>query len=106
MGTDWGKILEMKFSRIILSLILIILIIVVAVGLFTTKPIEIWVLKFNEKDTKIIKDTISIIKYDTVYLNKKENVILKSEKMNDQTNVSSVNQKGGQTAREITNNTK
>lgn len=104
MGTDWGKILEMKISRIILSLILIILIIVVAVGLLTTKPIEIWILKFNEKDTKIIKDTVSVIKYDTIYLDKKENVILKPQKMKDQTNVSSVNQKGGQTARDITNN--
>ena len=106
MGTDWGKILEMKFSRIILSLILIILIIVVLVGLFTTKPIEIWVLKFNEKETKIIKDTVSTIKYDTIYLDRKENAILNPQKMHDQTNVSSVNQKGGQTAREITNNNK
>lgn len=57
MATDWGKILNMKFSKIILSIIAFLLLIIVLVGAFSNKHIKIWGLEFNEKQKT---DTVTI----------------------------------------------
>jgi hypothetical protein len=102
MGTDWAKLIAMRFVQIVLIAILIILFVTVMVGWFTKKPIDMWGLKFNTKDT------VHITKHDTITLYKYDDQGRKSAKLNGKSTqnaeVISNNQKGGQTAKEIHNN--
>ncbi len=70
MATDWGKILAMKFIKIVLICIVSIFAFVVIIGISTNKHINLWGLEFNANEPKIIaektnSDSSNIVKKDT-----------------------------------------
>ena len=69
MGTDWTNKIPVKILRIAFVILLVLLIVIIIVGLTTNKAIEVWVIKFNTKETVFRKDTTYLIRYDTILLN-------------------------------------
>lgn len=68
MATDWGKILASKFVKWIAAILLIMLVVVIGVGLFSNKPINLWGLSFNQEKTKYVHDTVESVIRDTIKL--------------------------------------
>lgn len=58
MGTDWGKILNMRIVKITLTLIITLIVTIVSFGLFTDKHIKIWFIEFNQRKEDLARDTI------------------------------------------------
>lgn len=68
-GTNWSEIINNRFVQFVVIVLLVIIGGVSAEGIFTNKPIKLWVIEFNRKDTafkyitNFIHDTIYVPRY-------------------------------------------
>ena len=99
---DYKDLLQDKYTKWIFRALLLVILIIVCIDWFKGKNIKIfWGLleTHNSDSIYVVKhDTISMIKYDTVVIKPQKLV-----KDATSTTVTSINQKGGQTAGQINN---
>jgi hypothetical protein len=75
MATDWAKFAAIKVVKILGIILVALFAIIVFAGIFTNKPIKVWVIEFNRRDTafKYITTTVydtppTVILHDTLYI--------------------------------------
>jgi hypothetical protein len=67
-NTDWVQFARVRIVKILVSILVLFLAVIILVGTLTNKPIDVWGLKFNMRDTAVkyvtIHDTPVNIKHD------------------------------------------
>lgn len=60
MATDWVKVFQSKFGKIVISIVVIVFLCVISIGILTDKPIDFWGLRFNTREYITKKDTVMV----------------------------------------------